>query len=212
MGVPSFKKDNDVFPEIKAIFVGERTEDGETEKFNVVFQRFRKEQYISTKWCNLFFESNTFFQEKRFGISIADGVDCYYTDKELRFSSFYYARQIFDLSECYRSATDSEVESFTTNSKLAIDDSDAFKGLANTWIRRKIAMINDSQVLDNYSAEEIKTRAKLVGVDIDVKDKKIVIPNDKDKIKIILRFLDEEAYKGPFSQKTFLANSKRQVH
>lgn len=55
LGVPSFKKDNDAFPEIKAIFVGERTEDGETEKFNVVFQRFRKEQYILTKWCNLFF-------------------------------------------------------------------------------------------------------------------------------------------------------------
>lgn len=131
LGVPSFKKDNDTFPEIKAIFVGERTEDGETEKFNVVFQRFRKEQYISTKWCNLFFENNTFFQEKRFGISIADGVDCYYTDKELQFSSFYYARQIFDLSECYRSATDSEVESFTTSSKLALDNSEAFKGIGS---------------------------------------------------------------------------------
>ena len=130
----------------------------------------------------------------------------------MQLSSFYYARQIFDLSECYRSATDSEVESFTTSSKLALDNSEAFKGMANTWIRRKIAMINDSQVLDNYSAKEIKSRAKLVGVDIDVKDKKIVIPNDKEKIKIILGFLDEEAYKGPFSQKTFLANSKRQVH
>ena len=38
------------------------------------------------------------------------------------------------------------------------------------------------------------------------------VKNDKEKIKIILGFLDEEAYKGPFSQKTFLANSKRQVH
>ena len=70
----------------------------------------------------------------------------------------------------------------------------------------------DLNELDNYSAKEIKARAKLVGVEIDVKDKKIVIPNDKEKIKIILGFLDEEAYKGPFSQKTFLANSKRQVH
>lgn len=48
--------------------------------------------------------------------------------------------------------------------------SHTFKGLENTWIRRKIAMINDSQVLDNYSAKEIKVRAKLVGVEIDVKD------------------------------------------
>ena len=212
MGVTSFKKDNDVFPEIKAIFIGERIEDGETEKFNVVFQRFRKEQYISTRWCNLFFENNTFFQEKRYGISIADGIDCYYTDKGLQFSSFYYARQIFDLSECYRSATDSEVESFAASPKLAFDNSDGFKIMANTWIRRKIAMINDSQVLDNYSAKQIKSNAKLVGINIDVKDKKIVIPNDKEKIKIILGFLDEEAYKGPFSQKIFLANSKRQVN
>ena len=29
--------------------------------------------------------------------------------------------------------------------------------------------------------------------------------------KIILGFLDEEAYKGPFSQKTYLANSKRPI-
>ena len=211
LGEKCFEKENGEFPEIKAVFVGERIEDGETEKFNVVFQRFRKEQYISTRWCNLFFDNNTFFQEKRYGISIADGIDCYYTDKELQFSSFYYARQVFDLSECYRSATDSEVDSFTTSSKLSLDNAEAFKGLANTWIRRKIAMINDSQVLENYSASEIKKRAKSVGVEIDVKDKKVVIPNDKEKIKIILGFLDEEAYKGPFSQKTFLANSKRQL-
>lgn len=67
----------------------------------------------------------------------------------------------------------------------------------------------DSQVLENYSAAEIKKRARTVGVDITIKDKKVVIPNDKEQIKIILGFLDEEAYKGPFSQRTFLANSKR---
>lgn len=92
---------------------------------------------------------------------------------------------------------------------MNIEDTDNFKNMANTWIRRKIAMINDSQVLENYSASEIKKRARLVGVDITVKDKKVVIPNDKEQIKIILGFLDEEAYKGPFSQRTFLANSKR---
>lgn len=209
LGVPAYEKQNGEFPEIKAIFMGERIENGESEVFNVVFQRFRKEQYISTRWCNLFFDNNTFTRDRRFGISIADVVDCYYSNKELQFSSFYYARQIFDLSESYRSATDSEVVAFTGCDKLTIEDADNFKSMANTWIRRKIAMINDSQVLENYSAAEIKKRARTVGVDITVKDKKVVIPNDKEQIKIILGFLDEEAYKGPFSQRTFLANSKR---
>lgn len=211
LGVAAFNKENEEFPEIKAIFVGERIQTGETEKFNVAFQRFRKEQYISPKWYNLFFNNNTFFQEKRFGISISDNIDCFYTEGELQFTSFYFARQVFDLSDYYRSATDNEVEAFSTSDKLSLEDAEAFKGMANTWIRRKIAMINDSKVLINYTASEIKVLAADSGIDIDTQDETIVIPNDKEKVKIILGFLDEEAYKGPFSQKTYLANSKRPI-
>ena len=211
LGVASYQKEADEFPEIKAIFIGERVETDETEIFNVAFQRFRKEQYISTKWYNLFFDSNTFIQEKRFGISISDSIDCFYTDGELQFESFYFARQVFDLGYYYRLATDNEVEAFTASDKLAIEDKEAFSSMANTWIRRKIAMINDSKVLVNYPATEIKSRAMAVGIDIDTHDEKIVIPNDKDKVKVILGFLDEEAYKGPFSQNTYLANSKRRI-
>ncbi len=211
IGVPTYEKIEGVFPEIKAVFVGERIETEESEEFNVAFQRFRKEQYISTKWYNLFFDENTFFQEKRFGISVSDSIDCFYTNSELQFVSYYFARQVFDLSDYYRSATDQEVCNFVNNQKLSLENADSFKGMANTWIRRKIAMINDSKVLENYTAAEIKRRAKIVGVEIETENKCIKIPNDKEKIKLILGFLDEEAYKGPFSQNTYLANSKRQI-
>lgn len=212
LGVTKYQKINGTFPEIKAIFVGERIEAKDTEKFIVAFQRFKKEQYISTNFFNLFFDKETFRREKNFGISISENIDCLFKETELQFTSFYYARQIFDLSDYYRSATDQEVESFTSSDRLSIEDPVAFKAMANTWIRRKIAMINDSDVLTNYTAAKIKSLAKTVGIDVSVENKKIVIPNDKDKIKIILGFLDEEAYKGPFSQNTYLANSKRQVN
>lgn len=156
-------KRNDEFYEIKAIFVGKRTETEDAERFQVAFQRFRKEQYITTNWVNLFFTRDTFRREKNFGISISDTADCYYTEGELQFSSFYFARQIFDLSEYYRSATDQEVQSFTTSDKLSFEDTEAFKNTANTWIRRKIAMINDSGVLVNYKASEIKNWLKMPG-------------------------------------------------
>lgn len=116
------------------------------------------------------------------------------------------------MNEYYRSATDQEVQAFTTSNKLSFEDTEAFKTAANTWIRRKIAMINDSDVLVNYKASEIKKLAKDAGITITVEDKKVVIPNDKEQIKIILGFLDEEAYRGPFSQNTFLANSKRKIN
>ena len=166
--IQKYGKINDEFPEIKAVFIGSRTEKNKSEKFNIAFQRFRKEQYLSLKGYNLFFDKETFFQEKRFGISISDNIDCYYTEGELQFISFFFAR-------------------------------------------RKIALINDSNVLKQYSSEKIKKLAKSVGIDISVENQKIVIPNDKEQIKIILGFLDEEAYKGPFSHSTYLANSKRQI-
>ena len=72
-------------------------------------------------------------------------------------------------------------------------------------------MINDSGVLENNAAAKIKKLAKSAGIEIVVEDKKIVLPDDKEELKIVLRFLDEEAYKGPFSNNTYLANSKRRV-
>ena len=84
--------------------------------------------------------------------------------------------------------------------------------MADSWIRRKIAMINDSKVLEKFSVADIVKRAAKVGVKIAANGGKIVLPNDKKLVKVILGFLDEEAYKGPFSKNTYLANSKRQVN
>jgi len=211
LGVSAYEKVNGEYPSIKAIFVGKCTEEGENESFKVAFQRFRKEQYISTHNINLFWSQNTFRREKEFGISIADTIDCYYANDDLQFVSFYFARQIFDLSVYYRSATNQEVAAFTSNDKLSFENSEAFEQMANTSIRRKIAMINDSKVLSNYDVAEIVQIAKTTGIELTVQDEKIVIPNDKEQIKLILGFLDEEAYKGPFSQIVFLVNSKRQA-
>lgn len=212
IGITAYKKTNGEYPPIKAVFVGEILDDGDTEKFSVAFQRFRKEQYISTANFNLFWSNNTFRHEKSYGISISDSIDCFYApDEELQFTSFYYARQVFDLSGYYRSATTQEVASFTSNESLSFESAQDFEAMANSSIRRKIAAINDSEVLKKYKAIEIKRLAQKAGVSITVKNSQIVIPNDKEQIKLILGFLDEEAYRGPFSQVTYLANSKRKV-
>lgn len=212
IGVTAYEKTNREYPAIKAVFVGEKVDEGDTEKFSVAFQRFRKEQYISTSNFNLFWSNNTFRHEKSYGISISDSIDCFYApDEELQFTSFYYARQVFDLSGYYRSATTQEVASFTSNESLYFENAQDFENLANSSIRRKIAAINDSEVLKKYQAIDIKRLAQKAGISITVKNKQIVIPNDKEQIKVILGFLDEEAYRGPFSQITYLANSKRKV-
>ena len=211
LGVSPYEKIGDTYPPIKSVFVGNYYEKDESEMFHVAFQRFRKEQYISTNNINLFWTKNTFRREKAFGISISNAIDCYYSNDDLLFSSFFFARQVFDLNGYYRSATNKEVRQFTSCSILDFENSDDFATMANTVIRRKIALINDSGVLKSHSALEIKKLAQNVGIELAVNNDQIFIPNDKEQIKIILGFLDEEAYKGPFSQVTFLANSKRQI-
>jgi len=210
--VLAYAEEKEGFPNIKAIFVGKQEDIGETERFDVAFQCFRKEQYLSTaKWLNIFFDDNMFVQEKRFGISISNTIDCFFEESELQFVSYYFARQIFDLGDYYRSATDREVTNFANNEKLSIDDIDAFQGLTTSWIRRKIAQINDSGALENYTADKIKTLAKWEGIDISVENEKIIIPTDKEALKAVVGFLAEEAYRGPFSRNTYIANSKRKL-
>ncbi|BDF79020.1 hypothetical protein [Pyramidobacter piscolens] len=92
-----------------------------------------------------------------------------------------------------------------------MDGGDDFSHSANTWERRKIASIMDSGILKSYSATKIRSIAKQTGVDILIKDKKVVIPTDKKERRNVLGFLDEEVYKGAFSQTLYQTNSKRKA-
>ena len=211
LGLQAFSYNKAAEPDIRAILVGERAETDNTEVFTIAFQRFRKEQYLSAKKFSLFFEENTFKRENRWGIGITDTIDCVFTQTELRFSSYFYARQIFDLSDYYRSATDAEVQSFSGFDLLSIADKEQFQSMADTWIRRKIAAINDTGVLKNNTAAKIKKLAQSCGLEVTIENKKLVIPADKKKLKEILGFLDDEVYKGAFTEETYITNSKRKV-
>jgi len=206
-GVDSFVPDDTNSDKIKAVFVGEIC-DG---RMVIAFQKFKKEQYISVKGINLFFNKETFVQEKRFGITISDEVDCVYEDGRLLFRSFFMTRQIFNLMKYYREATNGEVERFTQMKELWLDSAETFKGQADSRVRKKIASIMDSGVLEKFSARDIQKIGRQTGVNVKIRDNKIVIPADKKQMKIILGFLDEEVYKGSFSNAIYITNSKRSV-
>lgn len=206
-GIDTFVPNETNKDKIKAVFVGEIC-DG---KMVAAFQKFKKEQYISVKGINLFFDKETFVQEKRYGISISDEIDCIYEDGNLLFTSFFMARQIFNLMEYYREATQREVERFAQMKELALDNTENFIGQADSRIRRKIASIIDSGVLEKFSARDIQKIGKQTGIDIEIRDKKVVIPSDKNRMKKILGFLDEDVYKGSFSNAIYITNSKRSV-
>lgn len=212
IGVSAFQPNLKNLTEIKALFVGKKTvSKGKGAKFTIAFQRFRKDQYISRKGINLYHDKDTFDRDKRYGIAIIDIVDCVYDDKSLIFNSYYFARQIFDLSEYYRIATDTDVETFINNPKIQIDDSVTFKLHADSWVRRKIALIDDSGIFNQYTVKQINYKAKSIGMTLSVKKNKLNLPSDKKELKNILKFLDDEIYKGIFSDELLQTNSKRKA-
>lgn len=111
----------------------------------------------------------------------------------------------------YREATQGEVERFTQMKELCLDSAETFVGQADSRVRKKIASIMDSGVLEKFSARDIQKIGRQTGVHVKIRDNKIVIPAEKKQMKIILGFLDEEVYKGSFSNAIYITNSKRSV-
>lgn len=209
--IQDFEKVEGSFPNIKALFVGEKSEENGTNIFKIAFQLIKKDQRLSLNKRPFFFKAGVFQPEHSFGISISNTIECYFENERLYFQSFYFARQIFDLSQYYRLATDREVENFLSHMKLMFENKEIFQSQADNWVRRRIATINDSQFLKRYTAEEFVEMANNIGITLDAKDGRIVIPADKEKMKIVLGFLDEETHKGPLSNFLYLANSRRKI-
>ena len=210
-GVEIFEPVNGIIPFIKALFIGKYEVVNGVKNYSVAFQKFKSDQYISQSKHHLFYDNNTFRKELRIGFSVSNYIDCLFKDNSLKFVSFFFARQILDLSYYYREATTEETNNFATNSLIQVYSPTEFCNQSDTWTRRKIASINDSGMLSNYSANDIKKIAKKSGVIISIENDKIVIPSDKKELKKVLSFLDEEVYKGPLTTNTYITNSKKRI-
>lgn len=202
--------DNEL-PTIKALFVGEYSCENGQDHYTIAFQKFRNDQYITATRHHLFFTGDTFVKDTRVGITIATTVDCVIKDGNLYFPSFYYAKQIFDLTDYYRVASSQDVQAFLDNDLISMESGTTFVDSADNWERRKIASINDSGVLHSHTAKQIKSLAQKSGVIISIADGHIVLPTDKKERHVVLGFLDEEVYKGAFSDTVFQTNSKRKA-
>lgn len=210
-GLEIYSPVNGELPTIKALFVGNYSCENEQEQYSAAFQKFHNNQYISSARHHLFFTGDTFVRDTRVGITIATSVDCVISGGNLYFSSYHYAKQIFDLTEYYREASLQDVQDFVDNDLISMENSVAFVDEADTWERRKIASINDSGILQSHTARQIKSLAQKNGVSISISDGHIVLPTDKKERHIVLGFLDEEVYKGAFSETVFQTKSKRKA-
>jgi len=129
--------------------------------------------------------------------------------------ALYMLRQIFDLSDYYREATDTDINDFAALPVIKVENINELIGISDSWIRRKFSLIQQSQILETVPMNDIKAVAIEFNIPLQIVIENgvelIVLPSNKSDLKTILRFLDEDYYKSPLSKTQYTTNSKRMV-
>jgi hypothetical protein len=119
-------------------------------------------------------------------------------------------RRVFDLSEYFNEATAEEITTFASHEKLDVANIAEFVAGASAPVRKKIALIRQSGILEKFTTEQIVAAAQNFNVVINTSQEgKITLPSNGTELRRLLRFLDEDYYKSPLSETHYISNSKR---
>lgn len=211
LGVQEIVATEDVFGSIKALFSG-YVSGGVT---TILIQYFDKRKIISTSGMSLYHSKNEYKKIEGVGITIDTKLSAVLKGNKLQFFSFHLVRQIFDLSEYYLEATDNDINEFAALPLIKVDDLPGLISMSDSWVRRKVSLIQQSQILQTVPLNDIKAVAIDFNIALEfVQDagiEMIKLPSTKAELKTLLRFLDEDYYKSPLSKVQYLTNSKRLV-
>lgn len=200
----------DFFHEIKALFSGYILSDGNVK---VLLQNFDRRRIISTNGLSIFHSANVYKKIEGIGLTIDHKLTATLEKGRLKFFSFHGARQIFDLSEYYKVATDDDVFEFSDLQIIKVENKDQLIEISDSWVRRKISLIQQSGILQNVPINEMKAVAIEFSIPFytitEGEAELIKIPESKSDLKKLLRFLDEDYYRSPLSKTNFITNSKR---
>lgn len=183
LSIPEINPTKSEFFQIKALFSGYKSG---SDKIALI-QNFGRRKIISSSGLSIFHSSNVYRKVDGVGISLDTKLSAVLKNKTLRFFSFHNAKRVFDLSQYYVEATDKDCNEFAALDCIHIVDNGAFIALADNWIRRKISLISQSQILENYSAEDIAQSALAFGIAVkleDVNGKNLIsLPSEKADLK-----------------------------
>lgn len=180
---------------------------------NYYFQNFLNNYIVKASNIALFWSDNTFkkFNEQK-AFTIEETVNAIYHEGKLYFRSYASARQIFDLSEFYKEATNADIDNVFSNDVFMGTDCEWLKANSDSVMRKQIKSIEDSGILNNLDVTKrpFKLWAKKAGIPLSVYNTgNLVFPKNKKECKVILSFLNEDIFEGHFTKSIYWSNSKR---
>ena len=178
----------------------------------VLFQNFTRSRVIRPGGF-LFLDGNTYKSAERRGLTLDVNLSAVYrpAERELLFRNFRTVNTFLPLADFYNEASEQEIQEVLDHPLLAAEDPDASVANANEWFRKRIAMLRDSGLLDEFPAIEIQARSAGYDVAVRVVGGQIVFPSDRSAAKRLLQFLNEELYRGAITETLYETNSKREA-
>lgn len=212
LDVPIADPANLDFDQIRALFFGHKEGDG---AWTVYLQSFDRRRVISSAGFSIFHSKDTYKRIEGSGLTLDNKVAARLRGTKLSFFSFFHLRQIFDMSSYYQEATDNDIKSFSALKELHVDSTDELVAASDAWVRRKVWLVMQSNILGKVPPSDIKAIAAEFKIAVEYVNhggsEKLKLPGDKKSLKTLLRFLDEDYYKSPLSKTNYLTNSKRAV-
>jgi len=208
-GCQEFVLKSGALESIKALFSG-YVKNG---AIRVLIQGFDRRRIINTSGFSLIHAENAFNRFDGGGLTLDNKLTAIIDDDSLKFASFHYLRQVFDMSAYSKEANDQDLKVFIQHAALQFADAQVFMDSADVWVRRKVVLIQQSGILDYCPASKLAATAKFCDLHLQLAgsagQERIVIPADRQEVKQILRFLDEDYYQSPQSTMKYMSKARR---
>lgn len=212
LSVPEINPNPTELSAIKALFCGYKDAD---DKSVALVQSFDRRKIISSAGISIFHSGNVYRKIDGVGITLDTSLTAILEGVNLKFFSFFVTRQIFDLSAYYNEATDADINTFAAISTIQAPSLPILIEMADSWVRRKVASVTQSQILQTVPASEIAKAASKFNIVVKTTivngQAVVVIPTNKTELKKLLRFLDEDYYQSTLLSENYITSSKRRV-
>lgn len=179
----------------------------------LAMQAIDRRKVIKPEGWSIILDGNVFRQLEEPGLQLGDDVHAVARGQQLIFDQLHWVKRVVDIADYYREATDADVEAFAEREDVALEDAEAFKRSADEWVRKRVALIADSEVLAQCTPRTIRERAAAYGIPVQVVrrggSEKVLFPSAKRELKELLKFLGEDIYTGPLTDTQYVSTSKR---
>ena len=126
----------------------------------MLFQNFTGRQVIRPGGF-IFLQNNTYRSIEGRALGLNNKLTAVYSpeSEKLLFNSFHYAKTFLPLANAYYTASNGDIRNLLSHKLFVCEDKEKIVDDATQFIRRRFAILKDSQILDHVSATLVKERA-----------------------------------------------------